>query len=147
MKRTVAAVCLAGAMVVLAGTAWAAIPGAGGTISACYTKIGGVLRVIDAEAGKACTALENPISWNQQGRQGEAGSQGPQGEPGPQGPEGPAGTFSGTFESPNGAYSISVTDDGIVLSGPSASIEIGAASIDIKAAGDVTIKGSKIEQN
>jgi hypothetical protein len=72
-------------------------------ISGCYEKRTGVLRVIDAEAGKTCTQWETPISWSQQGPKGDqgpagvpgekgaVGDRGPQGEPGERGPQGPAG--------------------------------------------------------
>lgn len=59
------------------GVATGAIPGGDGRISACYSKIGGAVRVIDAERGQACKPSEESISWNQQGPPG------PQGEPGP----------------------------------------------------------------
>jgi hypothetical protein len=81
-------------LVVLTGVAWAAVPGAGGLISGCYEDRSGILRVIDAEAGKNCRPDETAIGWNQQGPKGDIGPQGPpgvQGSPGPQGEAGPAG--------------------------------------------------------
>jgi hypothetical protein len=42
----------------------AAIPSNDGTISACYNKNTGALKVIDAEAGKTCTNKQNPLSWS-----------------------------------------------------------------------------------
>ncbi len=51
-----------------------------------------------------------------QGLQGPKGAQGPQG---PQGPQGAPGVFSGHLQSPNGLYSLDITDlGGIVLAGP-----------------------------
>src|SRR5262249_61960374 len=41
------------------------------------------------------------------------GAAGPQGPPGSTGAQGPPGTFTGHFQSPNGAYSLDVTDTGI----------------------------------
>ena len=56
------------ALAVGAGVAYATIPASGsGVISGCYEKRTGILRVIDAEAGKKCTQYETPISWNQGG--------------------------------------------------------------------------------
>lgn len=75
-------------LVVAGGTAMAAIPGAGGTITACYVPKAGVLRVIDAAAGKTCLRGEQQLTWSQVGPQGLPG---PAGAPGPQGPVGPAG--------------------------------------------------------
>jgi Collagen triple helix repeat (20 copies) len=88
-----AAVCMA------VGVATGAIPGGNGTISACYTKVGGLVRVIDVEKDRPerCTSFERPLSWNQQGAAGPpcaagpAGPPGPQGEPGPPGERGPQG--------------------------------------------------------
>jgi hypothetical protein len=63
---------IAGAVVALgAGFAYAAIPGAQGVINGCYEKRTGLLRVIDAEAGKKCTYWETPITWSQQYLAGE----------------------------------------------------------------------------
>ena len=83
------------------GVAYATIPTSGtGVINGCYEKRTGILRVIDAEAGKTCTSFETPISWNQMGPKGDrgaeglagpVGAQGAKGEPGAQGPAGPQG--------------------------------------------------------
>ncbi|HSX28690.1 MAG TPA: hypothetical protein VLF60_04550 [Candidatus Saccharimonadales bacterium] len=45
----------------------AAIPSSNGTISGCYSKVTGALKVKDTEAGQTCTGLENSISWPSQG--------------------------------------------------------------------------------
>lgn len=51
-----------------AGIALAAIPADNGTISACYSKNTGAVRIIDAEAGDVCQSQkENSISWQQSG--------------------------------------------------------------------------------
>jgi type VI secretion system secreted protein Hcp len=70
----------------------AAIPGADGTITGCYTSAGGAqgnLRVIDE--GETCGKNETQIKWNQKGQPGDRGPEGPQGPQGPQGQQGPAG--------------------------------------------------------
>lgn len=75
-----------------AGVAYATIPTSGsGVISGCYEKRLGILRVIDAEAGKTCTQYETPISWNQGGPKGPPGDKGPTGDKGPHGDPGVAG--------------------------------------------------------
>lgn len=56
------------------------------------------------------------------GAAGPRGEAGPQGERGPQGEAGPAGTFAGSFASPDGRYTISVTNAGIVLAGPASTL-------------------------
>ncbi len=88
MKR----ICIAlGAMVVLcaiASQAQASIPAPDGTITACYVKRVGSLRVIDYPAQQCLPNLEVRLTWNISGPQGPEGPQGPQGDPGPQGPPG-----------------------------------------------------------
>lgn len=51
----------------VSGVALAAIPDANKTISACYAKTGGALRVIDPSTGAKCTTNENPLSWRSSG--------------------------------------------------------------------------------
>jgi hypothetical protein len=84
----VATAILAGAT----GIALATIPGSDGVIAGCYEKRTGLLRVIDAEAGKKCFSFETPISWSQRGPKGDAGVAGPIGPRGERGPAGPAAT-------------------------------------------------------
>jgi hypothetical protein len=144
------------------GITWAAIPGDGGVINACYGKVGGVVRVIDlAKREKCVTGLELPLSWNQQGQKGDPGT--PGGSPAVVQLEAndancPAGgaaitdaaghtayvcsaqPFSGTFTSPSGEYAISVTDAGITMSrGTTAAVSITGQDIAIVAERDATI--------
>ena len=60
------------------GVAYATIPGDGGVIQGCYTKVGGIVRVIDTGKGQRCLDIEVPISWNQgpDRRHGPARTQG-----------------------------------------------------------------------
>jgi hypothetical protein len=62
------------------GIAFASIPGSSGTISGCYSKLNGRLRVIDADR-QSCPKSQVPISWNQAGPAGATGPQGPAGPP------------------------------------------------------------------
>ena len=64
------------ALTVVAGAAFATIPGSDGVVSGCYEKRTGNLRVIDAEAGRKCLSVETPISWNQRGERGATGDAG-----------------------------------------------------------------------
>src|SRR5215218_3887043 len=66
---TVAAAAAASAV------AWAAIPGADGTISGCY-RAGGHLRVVDSATGQTCRSDEKSLVWNQKGPAGPAGAPG-----------------------------------------------------------------------
>jgi Collagen triple helix repeat (20 copies) len=75
-----------------ASTAWAMIPDQNGVIQGCYSKVGGIVRVIDADKGAKCSRkLEKPIAWNQKGPAGPAGPKGDTGPEGPQGLKGDAG--------------------------------------------------------
>src|SRR3954447_18956036 len=75
-----AAASTCAATLLVGGIAWAAIPGDGGVISACYGKIGGVVRLIDvAKREKCVTGVESPLSWNQQGPKGDPGTPGKDG--------------------------------------------------------------------
>ena len=160
-----AAASICAATLLVGGVTWAAIPGDGGVINACYGKIGGVVRVIDtAKREKCITGVEVPLSWNQQGQKGDPGTPGAPGvSPTVTQLEAndancPAGgaaitdaaghtayvcsaqPFSGTFTSPSGEYSISVTDDGITMSrGTAAAVSITGQDIAIVAQRDATI--------
>jgi len=114
-----------GSTSVVAAAGQLGLVGSDGTIHACVTA-GGELRLV--EAGTPCRTSpsaqqnETAISWNQTGPAGATGA------------TGPAGTFAGSFTSPNGQYSIAVTDTGIVLHGPgSALIQLDSAGAQIRA--------------
>jgi IPT/TIG domain-containing protein len=61
------------------------------------------------------------------------GAAGPQGPAGPSGPPGPPGTFTGHFQSPNGQYTLDVTDTGVRLAGPGAMMQLGNGTVTIMA--------------
>ena len=91
-RAAVLAVMLAIAAAV--GIATGAIPDGSGKITGCYTKVGGVLRVIDTEKNppQRCAAnLETQITWSQRGPAGPVGAKGDQGERGPAGADGAPG--------------------------------------------------------
>jgi hypothetical protein len=84
---------------VASGIAYATAPDAAGVIHACYSKLGGGLRVIDSGH---CTALETTLDWNQVGPTGPSGPQGPagaQGAPGLKGDKGDPGVTDSYSES------------------------------------------------
>lgn len=80
---------MAGVLVVGVGVAFAQIPAQDGTISACYSRNGGALRIVDE--GTDCKNGETRLTWNQKGEPGPAGPAGPGGPAGPAGAAGPAG--------------------------------------------------------
>lgn len=95
MSRLKKTMMFAGSLLAVGGVAigivYAAIP-SGNTITGCYGKIGGILRVIDTAKNQKCnSALEEPISWGQIGPQGIQGTQGIQGIQGIQGLKGDTG--------------------------------------------------------
>jgi len=66
----------AGALLALAaGVSYAAIPSAGGLISACKAKDGNI-KLIDKEAGQNCPADKQLVEWNKQGPAGQNGASG-----------------------------------------------------------------------
>jgi hypothetical protein len=76
------------------GTAWAAetvssIVAPDGTITGCYQKQYGQLRVVASAA--ECGPSELSVSWNQQGPKGEKGDKGDTGDTGATGATGPQG--------------------------------------------------------
>jgi hypothetical protein len=60
-----------------------------------------------------------------------------------QGAQGSAGAFNGTFQSPNGSYSLVVADDGIVLNGPPGSIKLRSTGIEVNAANNVSVNAGQ----
>jgi hypothetical protein len=85
-------------------------------IQGCYTKIGGILRVIDTAKAERCLGIEVPISWNQKGLKGDPGASGAPGvsptvaqlQPGD--PNCPAGGAAITDASGSTAYACTGAD-------------------------------------
>ena len=90
MKKLSTALAIGVVLVAAGSLAYAAVPGADGTIHGRYDKVSGQMRISDPETNspKGCGTKEAAISWSQQG---QAGPQGPAGPTGPAGPVGPAG--------------------------------------------------------
>jgi hypothetical protein len=82
----------------VSGVAYAAIPSADGTISGCYLKSGGTLRVIDPTNAK-CKSSETSLTWNIQGVPGAPGTNGTNGTNGTDGADGVSGYELITAES------------------------------------------------
>jgi hypothetical protein len=89
--RFVLAVVVFAALAAIAGSvALATIPSSSGVISACYSRSGGALRVIDSTVTN-CKSGETSLDWNRQGLQGAPGPVGPAGPAGPAGAKGDTG--------------------------------------------------------
>jgi hypothetical protein len=70
------------------------------------------------------------------------GLQGAQGQPGAQGP---AGTFSGTLQSPDGKFKLTVTNNGIEATGPNTRLKIDGTRFTVdNAGGKVTVDTSGV---
>ncbi len=74
------------------------------------------------------------------GATGASGAQGASGERGPAGPQGPPGGAA-NLTSPNGLYSITVTNSGIVLKGPGGIVKIDRGAVTVKGQPWVDIRG------
>jgi hypothetical protein len=57
--------------------------------------------------------------------------------------QGPAGTFSGSFQSPNGSYSLVVADDGIVLQGPPGTIKLRNSGVELMINNNVSVNAGQ----
>ena len=105
-------------------------------VNACVQKGNGTLYLANAKG--ACKPGDSKMAWGMQGPPGlpgatgpagAAGPTGPQGASGPAGPPGAAGTFSGTFKSPNGQYSLTILDTGIELKGPGGKLKVNPGNL------------------
>ena len=76
------------------------------------------------------------------GQDGEDGEDGDEGPPGPTGPQGPAGGLNGSFTSPNGLYTLSIQNSGIVLEGPGGKVKIDRGAVTVKGQPYVEIEGA-----
>ena len=152
------------------GIAYATIPDSGGVYTACMLKGVGTIRLIDPSASSGsllshCSVFETQVNWNRTGPKGDAGvsptvaqlSAGDSNCPaggaaitdaagatayvcsGQNGTDGQS--FSGAFTSPNGQYSLNVTDGGVEIVGPNSTITVsGSSGVTIASNGTVTVK-------
>jgi Collagen triple helix repeat (20 copies) len=90
--RVAVLVCGVLAVTVAVGIATGSIPSSNGTITACYTKDGGNLRIGDGDQTPACDKKkETPLTWNVSGPTGPAGATGATGAAGANGAAGATG--------------------------------------------------------
>lgn len=87
---------------VVAGIAFAAIPGPGGVIQGCYNR-GGTLKVV---ISSPCPNGYTALSWNQQGATGATGASGAAGATGATGATGPQGVPGTTFVRVAGPFTL-----------------------------------------
>jgi hypothetical protein len=111
-RITVAAIAALATAMIGIGTGAASIPGADGSVSACYRATGstaGFIRVIDADRGDRCRRGERSLTigaglTGPAGPRGPAGATGPAGAPGAVGPQGATGPqgVAGAVGAPGG---------------------------------------------
>jgi hypothetical protein len=165
LRRRRLAVSTVAIFAVAGGIAYGSIPDAGGVYHACVTKTGAI-RIIDADTDQ-CKSIETAITFNAKGQTGDPG-QSPTvatvavGDSpcaaggaaitdaagttayvcsGLNGKDGADGTpFSGTFTSPNGQYSISVTDTGVTVAGAGTTVNLSGTGLNVETANGLTLK-------
>jgi hypothetical protein len=124
------------------GAAWAGHAATGGSIQACVRHESGTLYLQNTRSGKkqACERNDTTTSWSITGPQGPQGTQGPagapgtNGAPGASGPQGPAGSLNNAT-SPNGLYTITLSNQGILLKGPRGTVTINIAGAQMNTIG------------
>jgi hypothetical protein len=88
------AVGVGSATILIAGAAFASVPGYDGVINGCRNNSTGSLRAIDSEA--RCRPGETALNWNNRGPAGARGNTGAQGPTGATWPTGPTGAKGDT---------------------------------------------------
>jgi hypothetical protein len=82
---------LAAVVIAVGGVAIGSVPGSNGLITACYSKHGGKMRIVDTSKRRKaghCGGKERKLTWNQQGLKGDQGVAGTPGTPGTPGASG-----------------------------------------------------------
>jgi hypothetical protein len=118
------------------GAAWAGHAATGGSVQACVSNQRGTLYLQYTRTGRkqACARGDTTTSWSVTGPQGiqgvtgATGPAGPAGANGAPGAQGAAGSIT-SAQSPNGLYTITLSDHGILLKGPSSTFTINIAGL------------------
>ena len=125
------------------GAAWAGHTATGGSIQACVRHESGTLYLQNTRSKKqACDRGDTTTSWSitgpqgPQGIQGIAGAAGAPGANGAPGAQGPAGTFNNA-RSANGLYTVTLSNQGILLKGPRGSVTINGYGAQMNTIGGV----------
>jgi hypothetical protein len=123
--------------------AWAGHTAGGGTVLACVRHESGTLYLQNTRSRRSpCERGDTATQWSVTGPQGPQGAQGPtgaagaNGAPGAPGAAGPAGSLN-SATSPNGLFTITLSDQGILLRGPN-----GKVTVDLAGARMNTIEGA-----
>jgi len=124
------------------GAAWAGHAASGGSVQACVAKGRGTLYLQNTRSGKklACNRGDATIVWAVTGPQGAPGApgapgaKGADGAPGATGPAGPAGSLN-SARSANGLFTITLSNQGILLKGPRGTLTISGAGAQMNTVG------------
>ncbi len=128
------------------GAAWAGHSASPGTVQACVHRGTGTLYLQSTrrDHGKQpCDRGDTTITWSitgpqgSQGLPGADGAPGAAGAPGAPGAAGPAGSLNNAT-SPNGLFTITLSDQGILLRGPNGSVTVDQAGARMLTIGGVT---------
>ena len=107
------------------GAAWAGHSATdNNTITACASHEDGSLYLVDrGRKSDGCRRRDTTVLWNITGPQGIQGIQGLHGDKGDQGPRGADGSVRKAV-SPNGVFTLTLSDAGILLKGPNGSVHV-----------------------
>lgn len=126
------------------GAAWAGHSASGGSIQACARHQSGTLYLQNTRSHRqACERGDATVVWAITGPQGDPGAAGAPGKdgkdgaPGATGPAGPAGSIT-SARSPNGMFTITLSNQGILLKGPRNTLTISGAGAQMNTIGGAT---------
>jgi len=126
------------------GAAWAGHAATGGSVQACVSREHGTLYLQNVRNKRQpCDRGDQTIVWaitgpqGPQGQQGTAGTPGANGAPGAPGAQGPAGSIQNA-RSENGLFTITLSNQGILLKGPRATLTISGAGAQMNTIGGAT---------
>lgn len=124
------------------GAAWAGHAATGGSVQACVARGRGTLYLQNTRSGKkqACERGDATVVWaitgpqGVPGQNGAPGAKGADGAPGATGQAGPAGSLNNA-RSANGLFTITLSNQGILLKGPRGTLTISGAGAQINTIG------------
>ncbi|HVM57192.1 MAG TPA: hypothetical protein VMT74_06990 [Gaiellaceae bacterium] len=124
------------------GAAWAGHAATGGSVQACVSRERGTLYLQNTRSRTPCARGDQAITWavtgpaGQNGTNGKDGTNGTNGTNGQDGKQGPAGSLNNAV-SPNGLYTVTLSNQGILLKGPRGSVTINGVGAQMNTIGGV----------
>ncbi len=99
------------------------------TLTACASQVDGSLYLVDrGKKTDGCRKRDTTVVWSITGPQGIQGPKGDKGDKGDQGPRGADGSVSHAV-SPNGVFTITLSNSGILLKGPNGDVHVDFAGV------------------